>query len=541
MAGALATAPVDNGRIRRLQNGSYVDTATGKRYASYKDIPKGKANFGDPAAMRSSIRSNMGPSTAAYDTTGAPDVLDYMSGNTDILGALGATPVTNPGDQIPMAGASAARNPQQPARPVAAGPQGALSVPAPMAASTGGGADSSSPIPMVLPSVRGGQAAHMPGPGGALSPTPDTEAAPVVQGDSGGDMLSAGLGALKGKGAFGGTAFGAAKGDTPTIKGAVAPSSSSGGALSSAPDVTKGLDLTSGLGALSEQNHPTTLGKDPNLLERIGGALGLRDSGPNSTFADNGANLTSLMSDPDRMSLLEMGLGTMAAAGQPGATLGGALGQGGLGAVGAREYRQERADKTKEAQLRLDTETARYNADREERAQFHGDENRHWNDTNTRETNRDKAVAAQALVANTQKDRELDAAASTEAAREKDSAAARGIQGKEAATAAARESRESQGADDKGYSDTYDNYLKSQKTNSTNSLDALLNPTDATRLDQDASWHAATQFPKATQSRAVASQVILRTQGEVQKNGGVMTPAQKATIAQARAILAGKR
>lgn len=363
MAGALQTAQTGD-RIRRLKDGSYVDTATGKRYASYKDIPKAKANVGDPVAMRSSIRSNMGPSDYKYDTSGAPDVLDYMSGNTDILGALGATPANA---QIPMGGATAARNPQPP-RPAAAGPQGALSPAAPAANPTaqyfggpGGtpfpqrplaaadtGSESSSPLASALPMP--GQAAHDPGPGGALAPSPDQVQPEVIQGgDSGGDMLSAGLGALS-KGGMGGTAFGAANGAKTNIVGAEPINSPRGNGASGSPDVTKGLDLTSGLGALSQQNAPTALGHDPSWMEKIGSSIGLRKDGP--SYSGSGA-FDGLFDDPDRMALLEAGLGTMAAAGQPGASLGGALGAGGLGALQSREARawrkeQERATTEKE-------------------------------------------------------------------------------------------------------------------------------------------------------------------------------------------------
>lgn len=384
--GALQPALVDGGRVRRLRDGSYVDTASGKRYASYKDIPQAKAQLGDPAAMRASIKSNMGPSTGVYDTSGAPNVLDAFHGNTDILGALGATPVTDPNDQIPMAGAMAARNPQPP-RPAAAGPpgvatpQGSLAAAAPPAPLAASGALQ---IPMAGATVaRNPQAAHPPGPGGGLAPTPDQEQAPVIQG-GGPDLLtpslSSGVGALKGATA-------------PKIPNAV-DNTASLGALGNGLQ-PKPLDVTSGLAAMSQKTAPELLTHDPSWMEKVGGALGLRTPGPSTS---GGGAFDGLFDDPDRRRLLEMGLGTMAAAGQPGATVGGALGQGGLGAIHSEDIRKEREDKTKEAQIRLDTESARYDADRRERAAFHGDENKHWNDTNTREIARDNATAATAAA-----------------------------------------------------------------------------------------------------------------------------------------------
>lgn len=383
---------------------------------------------------------------------------------------------------------------------------------------------------MMLPTVKGAQAAHAPGAGGALAPTHDTEPAPLIQGEAGPDLLPAGLksgaGALKG--ALGPKVPGPVN-ITPSVGGAFdssrAPSdfSNAGSVTDAANKASFGalgngfqpqpLDVTSGLAAMSQKNPLTPMEHDPSWMEKIGGALGLRKAGPSTS---GGGAFDGLFDDPDRVALLETGLGTMAAAGQPGATLGGALGQGGLGAVRARDIRKERDDKTKEAQIRLDTETARYNADRQERAAFHGDENRHWNDTNTRETNRDKATAAQNLVLNSMESQRIKAGADAEAAREKDSAALRGIEGRNADTAArnatsndANRLSEEEDRKSKRFNDAFRN----AQGKSVNPLTGLLqsdDPSKAPPTTQEAQWMAAKTVPDASEAKQVAQQRLSR-------------------------------
>lgn len=330
--------------------------------------PVPSIGMGDPSKIAPAIKNLMGPSTGSYNPQGG-NILSFGSrspqpGAADIMNREGghALPVPAPALAMKQFGPS-------PAPPTNYGnmyPSGqdvidAALPPKPLAAQ----ADTSSPLAGALPSgmPRGGAT---PGAQEAALMQGAAQPAPVIGDPNAGgfnDIVSqAAAGKKLGKGLS--SAFSGALPDNPVMTpgsvdasghqfgkdDAPPPAAGAFGAGDASPDLLKGKDLMAGLPAMA---GPLTTKEQPGFLSRLyNGAFG----DPDPTVAGGGGQLT----DEDKRGMLEAGLATMAAAGRPGATVGGALGEGGLYALQSGDVRKDRADTRQDKKNAAESELYRF-------------------------------------------------------------------------------------------------------------------------------------------------------------------------------------
>lgn len=239
---------------------------------------------------------------------------------------------------------------------------------------------------------------------------------------------------------------------------------------------------------------------DPDMLDRIGAALGIRDAGPSY----RGSRLDAMFNNKNAMTLLRGGLGTMAAAGKPGATAFGALGEGNLEALDARAKDETDDANRKWEGYKFGVEQSGKGEDRAlEVAKYL---------TSTDQKNRELTQSQQklgidALTAQNTADFHTGELANT--------AQANAIRGAQLDINKQNLSAQQQNMLDDNYNSTFNSYVSSAKSGTNASLDALLDPGAADKLRGDAESRAADQYPQSSGGQAYAQKMVAKYQAGI--------------------------